>query len=108
MATGSLSIPFRVTAQGPVATAPYGSDQEIDEAIASLTLTHLGERIMEPDYGITDPTWNGITVNDVETGIQEYGPQGANIVAIQEDVINESQSAYTIEWEREAAENEDL
>lgn len=94
MADGALSFPFRLTPQGCAATAPYGSDQEVEELIAALTLTTAGERPMEPDFGIPDPTWVGITLNDLETGVAEFGPPGVSIESLEEDPLTEAQSAY--------------
>lgn len=108
MADGILSFPARLTSQGYFATAPYGSDQEIEEALAVLTLTHLGERPMEPDFGIPDPVWGAITLNDVETGLEEYGPEGVVVVDIVENVLDETTSSYEIEWERDAPDNDDV
>lgn len=106
MAEGVLSFPFRITPQGEAAVAPYGSDQEVDEAIAALTLTHLGERLLSPEFGITDPAWNGIDPNDVQSGLDEYGPIGISVTGVEEEPVNQTQMAYVIEWSRDDEETQ--
>ncbi|GAA1812204.1 hypothetical protein [Nesterenkonia flava] len=106
MTQGVLSFPFRFTPQGSAAIAPFGSDQEVEEAIAVLTLTKVGERVMEPDFGINDPTWNGISPGDIETGLSTYGPEGIQVEDVEEQVISETQSAYSVRWAREEVEDE--
>lgn len=98
MTEGVLSFPFRLTPQGEAAIAPYGSDQEVREAIAALTLTYLGERLLSPEFGITDPAWNGIDPNDVQAGLDNYGPVGVTVTGVEEEPVTETQTAYVIEW----------
>lgn len=108
MADGVLSFPFRLTSQGHAAVAPYGSDQEVEEAIAALTLTLAGERPMEPEFGISDPTWGGITLNSIQTGVADFGPDGITILDVEQEVLTEAQSAYVITWSREPVEQDNL
>lgn len=106
MAEGVLSFPFRLTPQGEAAIAPYGSDQEVREAIAALTLTHLGERLLSPEFGITDPAWNGIDPNDVQAGLDNYGPVGVTVTGVEEEPVTETQTAYVIEWSHDDEETQ--
>ncbi len=108
MADGVISFPFRLTPQGHVATALHGSDQEVEELLAALVLTHIGERPMEPDFGIPDPTWVGITLNDVETGLAEFGPPGVTIDSLDEEPLTDTQSSYVLSWSREPVDQESL
>lgn len=103
-----MSFPPRLTPQGTFATTPYGSDEAVDEAIAVLTLTRVGERIMVPDYGIHDPVFAGLTIGDIQTGISEYGPEGVAIESLDETPISETRSRYIAEWSREAPSMEAL
>lgn len=104
----AFSFPFRVNPQGGVATVEPGSDQEVDELLAVLCLTSAGERVMEPDYGIPDPDWRGISESDVISGVEEYGPEGIEIVAVTEEQVSASQSAYDVAWTREPVEVENV
>ncbi|MFT4471688.1 hypothetical protein ACMX2H_17445, partial [Arthrobacter sulfonylureivorans] len=74
MADGVIAIPFRLTPQGEVATAPHGSPQEVDEAIVALALTRVGERPMQPSYGTPDPVFTGLSAGDLQVGLDEFGP----------------------------------
>lgn len=99
-----ISFPFRFTPAGGVALVPPGSDQEVDELLAVLCLTVAGERIMEPDFGLSDPDWLGISESDVITGVQEYGPDGIEIVAVTGEQVTGTRQVYNIEWSREPVE----
>jgi len=100
MADGALSFPFRLTPTGSVATVVRGSDAEIDEAIAELVLTTIGERPMRPTYGVPDPAFAGLFVGDVQVGLDEHGPQGITVVGVDSTPINNSQAAAEITWSR--------
>jgi hypothetical protein len=102
MADGALSFPFRLTPTGSVATVERGSDAEIDEAIAVLCLTTIGERRMRPTYGVPDPAFAGLHVGDVQVGLDEHGPQGVIVVSVDSEPINNSQEVADITWSRDA------
>lgn len=104
----AISFPFRFNPQGNVAQVDPGSDQEVDELLAVLCLTSAGERVMEPDYGIPDPDWRGISESDVISGVEDYGPEGIEIVAVREEQVSASQSVYDIAWTREPVEVESI
>jgi hypothetical protein len=69
-----LAHPFRVTAGGRLATVVDGSDEAHAEALADVVLTHLGERELLPDYGITDPAFAGVNVAQINACLDRYGP----------------------------------
>lgn len=102
MADGAISFPFRLTPTGSVATVERGSDAEIDEAIAELVLTTIGERPMRPGFGVPDPAFSGLFVGDVQVGLNEHGPQGVIITAVTSTPKNNSQAVADITWSRSA------
>lgn len=104
----AISFPFRINAQGGVATVDPGSDQEVDELLAALCLTSAGERVMQPDFGLPDPEWVGISESDILTGIEEFGPEGIEIVQVTEEQASETRSVYNIEWAWESVEDESV
>jgi len=104
MADGTLSFPFRITPTGAAATVGYGTDAEIDEAIAVLTMTQLGERPMAPDYGTPDPAFNGLHTGDVQVGLTDHGPAGITITNITTTPSTETLSRATIHWTRDTDE----
>ena len=99
-----ISFPFRYTTTGEVATVLPGSDQEVHELLAVLCLTTAGERIMEPEFGLSDPDWTGITESDVITGVEDFGPEGITIVEVVGEQSSGTRRVYQIEWAREAVE----
>lgn len=101
MAEGVLSFPFRLTPQGDVAVTGYGTDQEVDEAIAALVLTMVGERPMSPEYGIPDPGFAGLHTGDVQVGLDEYGPTGVTVQEIVLEPVTDAMSTADIRWARD-------
>lgn len=99
--TGVLSFPFHLDPQGRVATAPYGSDQEVDGAIAAIILTDIGERPLTPSFGIPDPVGVGITEGDIQVALTEYGFEDVTITSITTRPASATQAAVTVLWERE-------
>jgi hypothetical protein len=102
MADGALSFPFRLTPTGAVATVERGSDAEIEEAIAVLVLTTIGERPMRPTFGVPDPGFAGLYVGDVQVGLDAHGPQGVIVQSVVSVPKNNSQAVAEIAWTRGA------
>lgn len=102
MADGSISFPFRLTPTGAVATVEHGSDAEIDEAIAVLCLTTIGERHMRPTFGVPDPAFAGLYVGDIQVGLNEHGPQGVVVESVTATPKNNTQAVAEIIWSRGA------
>ncbi|MGL3805835.1 hypothetical protein ACSYDW_07020 [Paeniglutamicibacter sp. R2-26] len=99
--TGVLAFPFRLDPQGNIATAAYGSDQEVDGAIAALILTDIGERPLSPSFGIPDPTGIGLTEGDIQAGLTDHGFEDITISNITTRPVSPTQAAVTVHWERE-------
>jgi hypothetical protein len=96
----SLSFPFRLTPTGSVATVDEGSDALVEEAIAVLCLTPIGERPMRPTYGVPDPAFAGLHVGDVQVGLDEHGPEGVTVLSVTSEPVNNSQEIADIQWTR--------
>lgn len=101
MADGVLSFPFRLDRMGFVATTERGSAAEVDEALAALTLTVIGERPMSPRYGVPDPAFRGLTTSDIRAGVDGYGPDGVTIVDVSTIPTSETTARTVIEWAHE-------
>lgn len=69
-----LSHPFRLVANGAVATVAEGTEEANAEGIAILCLTHKGERDLVPEYGVTDPVFDDLSLAEVNVGLTDYGP----------------------------------
>lgn len=69
-----ISHPFRLERNGSIATVTDGSDEANAEGIAILALTRRGERDLVPEFGIADPTFDAVTLADLNAGLTDYGP----------------------------------
>lgn len=69
-----ISHPFRLEANGAVATVEDGTEEAAAEGIAILVLTRRGERDLVPGFGMTDPTFNELSIAELNVGLTEYGP----------------------------------
>ena len=69
-----LSHPFRLLPNGRIATVEQTSDEAHAEQLAVLLLTRIGERPLEPGFGITDPTFGSIRATEIAAGVAAYGP----------------------------------
>lgn len=97
---GVLSFPFRLDPTGHAATVQPGSDVEVDEALAVLMLTTLGERPMAPRFGIPDPGFAGLAASDLQVGIDQFGPRGINIASLTITPVTQEKSEASVAWER--------
>lgn len=102
MADGVLSFPFRLTPSGAAATVGYGTDSEVEEAIAVLVLTEIGERLMSPGFGVPDPGFAGLHMGDIQVGLNDYGPTGIRVTAVNITDKTDRQSVADIQWSRDS------
>lgn len=72
-----LSHPLRLLPNGEIATVTQDGDAANAEHLATLCLTEIGERPLEPGFGITDPTFTGFEPGEVVAGVDLYGPDVA-------------------------------
>lgn len=101
MADGVLSFPFRLDRQGHVATTERGSDAEVEEALAVLTMTVIGERPLTPEYGVPDPAFMGLDLSDVSAGVADWGPAGVAVLSVVSESETETVTRTVISWTRE-------
>lgn len=103
--TGVLRFPFRLTPSGQVSTATYGSDEEINDAIAAIVLTDIGERPLSPSFGITDPV--GMAINDIDVGsdvqsvLSTFGFDEVTITDSNVSPEGGGQASVHLQWERD-------
>lgn len=95
-----LSHPLRITPTGQMATVEDGSDAAVGEAIAVLIGTRLGERVMQPTFGIPDPVWLGLRAADVNAGLDIWGPQGVSVTGVKRESASGGGRDVTLQWER--------
>lgn len=106
--SGVLSFPFRVGQNAEIATVPAGSDLEVEQAIAVLVLTRLGERPMEPLFGTIDPIMAELEPGEIQIGLDTFGPEGIIIQSVETVPLNGSDtvSKATVLWSRDEDEGE--
>lgn len=69
-----ISHPFRLEANGSIATVEDGTEEAAAEGIAILVLTRLGERALVPGFGMSDPTFDELSLAELNVGLADYGP----------------------------------
>lgn len=95
-----LLHPFRLTVSGRVATAEQNTDTYIESQIAVVVSTRIGERDMCLPYGIPDPTYARLAVSDVQSCLDQFGPDGVVVTDVSVDPDTETTDRATIEWAR--------
>lgn len=103
--SGAIRFPFRLDLTGKVSTADYGSDQEVNDAIAASLYTQQGERPLAASFGITDPAGLGIDEvaihSDLATNMSEIGFDDVTITDVRIEPVSDVVAAAVVEWERD-------
>lgn len=94
-----ISHPFRLAPTGEVATVLDGTEQANAEAIAVLVSTRIGERVLVPGFGISDPVFAEVDEAEVNAGLATYGPPDVNVTAITIDYPTDTAAAIRIDFE---------
>lgn len=110
--TGTIRFPFRLTQSGQVATAPYGSEQEVNDAIAAIVLTDIGERPLAPGFGITDPVSQAINDvdmgSDIQAALSTYGFEDVSIADATISPESAGRASVLVQWDRDEPEVDPL
>lgn len=101
-----LSHPFRLTANGSVATVTDDTDQAAAEGLAILAMTRKGERVMAPEFGLTDPAFDEVSVAELNVGLGDYGPGNVTVTGIQVDYPNETTQRVELAFDTTTDEQE--
>jgi len=97
-----LLHPFALTPSGRVATAEPGSDAYLESQIRVIVGTKIGERDMCMPFGIPDPAFSRLTVADIQTCCDRFGPDELRITSVDSVATDEFNQATTINWDRQA------
>jgi hypothetical protein len=81
-----FALPFRVVG-GRVATVEGDSDSGHAQEIAVLCSTLKGERVLVPDYGISDPVGVGLDLAEINACLALYGP-GVTVDSLDVDWVD--------------------
>lgn len=69
-----IAHPFRLEPNGSVATVEDGTEEAAAEGIAVIILTRKGERDLVPDFGLTDPTFDELSLAELNVALADFGP----------------------------------
>lgn len=72
--TQLIAYPFTITPGGRVATVDHDTSVARGQQLAVLVATNIGERVLVPAFGIPDPAFRGVNVEDVRAGVELFGP----------------------------------
>lgn len=71
-----LAVPFRLDRRGAARTVEQDTGEDIVSCVRVLLDTRPGERAMVPDYGLADPTFGYLEINDdVVEAVQAFEPR---------------------------------
>lgn len=89
MTLRTLSIPFRIGLDGRAVSHPTASDAIRSQRIAEIVGTVIGERPLEPGFGIEDPAWGSVSPAAVALQARLYGPADVRIAGVEQALEGE-------------------
>ena len=92
-----LSFPFRVPAYGAAVAIEQGDETYYGEQMAVILLTHEGERLLQPSFGMPDMAFNGFQFSAFQTQVEREMPEVASVAAKIVD-INETTEKVVVEF----------
>lgn len=93
-----LSHPFRLEPNGTAATVEDGTPEAFDEALAVMALTRKGERVLVPEFGITDPPGLGIDAGELTAGVALFGPD-VTIVDVAAEFVDDRREEVIVVYD---------
>lgn len=94
-----LAYPFRF-AGSAAATVEADSDEGIAQDLTLLVTTRAGEREMSPGWGISDPTFVGLDIAEVNAALALYGPAGVSVSIASVDIVDPSTERVLLAFDR--------
>lgn len=91
-----ISIPLRVGPNGRLVLVDQESDAGKAEQVAHLVSTRKGERVLDTDYGISDPAFARVEILEVIAGVEAYGPDVTVADVRSEDQGNGTQKVQVV------------
>lgn len=87
-----ISFPFRISAYGGAVSIEQGDDLYYNEQIATILMTHQGERILNESVGMPDTAYSGFNYSAFQSQVVTQMPEiidlKANIETIDETTEN--------------------
>lgn len=97
MATPLIAYPFRISPAGTVATSDEGTDEQLAQELAVAMLTHTGERVLVPEFGIDDPVFRGFDEDALRLHLSLFGPP-VQIKQVRTEYVSDSQQDVVVEF----------
>lgn len=95
----TLSHPFRLDANGQVATVPEGSPRHAAELAGHVLACIVGERPLAPDYGMPDPSGIGMDSATVAAIVSTCEPElEVTGVTVTDDNAGGSTISVAVNW----------
>jgi hypothetical protein len=91
-----LSVPFRLTANGTLATVSEGTDQANAEQISVILTTVQGERLAQTGFGLPDPVGSGITGGTVAAQVAKFGPANVTVTSVTSTPVTDGTTDVTV------------
>lgn len=85
--TQVLSFPFRLAPNGTATTVPQDTYDYYTEQISVLMLTHEGERVFDPDFGVPMMEFDGFSERALAQSCLRYLPE---VEITGSEIVNES------------------
>lgn len=67
-----LALPVALAPDGRLVALPQDSPAEVAQSVALLLATRPGERRSVPDYGLPDPVFGGVDVDEIVSTVAEW------------------------------------
>jgi phage baseplate assembly protein W len=75
-----FAVPFRIEGR-QAAVVEDGSSEEIRQNVEALLATRTGERLVVPDYGVSDPTFDLVSrapdTGEIESVVARWEPRAS-------------------------------
>lgn len=89
--TKVLAYPFQITPGGRIATVEHDSVQAKAQQLEVLIRTRTGERVLVPAFGLPDPAFRGLQLDDIRTRVELFGPNVTVTEVIEGPIVGAQQ-----------------
>lgn len=99
------SFPFRLAADGTVATCQQEDDNEIESSMATTILWPAGTRQLNPDFGTPDQAFlnGGADLDEIRNALMINEPRATEAITQDDSQLAQFVSAVTVGWKRSNA-----
>lgn len=93
-----LSLPFRFTPYGSALALEQGSDEYYKQQLVAILLTLPGERVLEPELGMPDSTFEGFQFSAFQAQVEDIFPEIINL-EVDTDYVNDTTQDVSIQFD---------